>query len=255
MSQKLHFGLIGDGIISKRHRAAIEAVGGMLRRVCDPKYEEEEPPDDGPIYLTELTPGFFQDLDYVVICTPTILHRHQTTMALEKGCEVICEKPLCLPWEPLIDDDRINVCLQLRYMNLPKAAEMVKVVFYRNREFFQSWKGDPRKAGGNIYEFFIHYIDLAILLNANFEGIVNLGDGPQVRQIYYEEDGPVFLDLMELDMNVLYERMYLDIIQGGGIKPKDIFYLVWVLERLSDQLGFRSAGVNSWIKIGKEFLR
>lgn len=285
-----HFAIIGDGAISNRHKLAIKSVDGVLRRICDPKFSCME--DDGVGRCCELSDGFFNGMDYVVICSPSYLHRRHTQLALEHGCKVICEKPLCLPWEPLIDNDDINVCLQLRYLDgLPKSADMVVADFWRNNDFFNSWKGDPLQAGGNLYEFFIHYIDLAIILGADFTGVVNLGDGKQTREIYWTEnkiidikDGTDFdllcednakpfftngmnnemngpaeiylnhtLDIMKADIQLCYNKMYADIISGGGIKPRDIFYLTWVLHHLSDQLGYGTAGIGQRIRVKKGF--
>lgn len=288
----MNFALIGEGTISQKHKLAIEHVGGRLCRIYDPKFS---------VMPWKLNSEFFKNIDYVVICSPTFFHREQTKMALAAGCNVICEKPLCLPWEPLIDDNRVNVCLQLRYLDgLPEFADTVVSDFWRNKEFFNSWKGSPLLAGGNIYEFFIHYIDLAIQLGADFTGIVNLGDGQQVREILWTEKKtveelrviefdclceenakPFFLaqpiydgknmryvcpegieyyighkiDIMKADIQDCYNRMYLDIINGGGIKPRDIFYLTWVLHRLSDELGYAEAGIGKRINLTKQFMR
>jgi hypothetical protein len=267
----IKFGLIGNGKIAQRHKNAIKHVGGELVWVSDPLLKGQEL-IDGTIYqgdiplcdMKGLEGVWGNQIDYVVICSPTYLHRQQTQEALKYNKQVICEKPLCLPWEPLIDDDRINVCLQLRYIeNLPKAADLVRAVMVRDEEFFKSWKGDPRQAGGNLYEFFIHYIDLAILLGAGFEGSV-LPEGKQVREIIFNKEacqGPSIsqnkefkLDIMAIDMQSLYNRMYEDILNGGGIKPKDIFYLTWVLNQNSIKHGFRKSGIDSPIVLGKELL-
>jgi hypothetical protein len=38
----MKFGLIGDGKIAKRHRAAIDHVRGEISKIYDPKYEGTE---------------------------------------------------------------------------------------------------------------------------------------------------------------------------------------------------------------------
>jgi len=145
--------------------------------------------------------------------------------------KIICEKPMCLPWEPVIDDDRVNVVLQLRWMDLPKKANLIKVTMARNDAYFKLWEGNPRKTGGLLYHLFIHYIDLALLLDAKFEGRV-ISEGKQIRMV---DD----IDIMKLGMNDLYFKMYNDIINHDkGVKPKDLFYLHWWLDRNSDIYGY-----------------
>jgi hypothetical protein len=248
-TKSINFGLIGNGIISARHKEAIKSIGGRLKWICDPTLIAIE--GDGALFCQSMPSAWmYGEVDFVVICSPTKFHRQQTQKALLNGCQVICEKPLCLPWEPLIDDDNINICLQLRYIeNLPKKADLVRAVMVRDEAFFKTWKGDPRQAGGNLYEFYIHYIDLAIQLDSAFEGEV-LSEGKQVREIITnippKNDGTVLgdipwlgiYDIMAIDMQDLYNLMYVDIVNGGGIKPKDIFYLKWVLDQTSLKYGF-----------------
>jgi predicted dehydrogenase len=265
---RLRFGMIGNGTIAGRHKEAIKSINGVLRWVSDPALVTDEGKIpycsfDQNAYMSNLPPSdwMFDLVDYIVVCSPTYLHRHHVKEALKHNKQVICEKPLCLPWEPLIDDDRINIVLQLRYIeNLPKKADLVKAVMVRDEEFFKSWKGDPRKAGGNIYEFFIHYIDLAILLGANFEGAVS-PKGAQERKIIYDKEYGLVqdeaeIDIMKIDMQHLYNRMYEDICcsQTGGVKPRDIFYLSWILNRNSELYGYRKGGFDRPIKISKELL-
>ncbi len=255
----MKFGLIGNGTIATRHKEAIKFVDGELVWIYDPANEKQ-------IFLegnidkktkAKLVLGLhrqlFEEVDWVVICSPTYLHRAQVRNALSYDKHVICEKPLCLPWEPLIDDNRINIVLQLRWIkNLPAKADLIRAVMVRDKAFFETWKGNPMMAGGNIYEFFIHYIDLAIQLGASFEGQV-LPTGKQER-IIVNYSRPDYIDIMNLDMQDCYNRMYWDILQGRGVKPKDIFYLTWVLNKFSERFGYRNSGINEPVKLDKDFL-
>jgi len=291
----MRFGLIGNGTISQRHKDAIKHVGGELVWISDPAFVDNHAFINEPLLLYSKNPPddhLYSKVDYVVICSPTYFHRAQVKQALLRNKKVICEKPLCLPWEPLIDDDRINIVLQLRWIkDLPEKADLIEAVMVRDEAFFKTWKGDPRKAGGNIYEFFIHYIDLAIQLGAAFKGLVT-PHGKQKREIVWEESVPgewkdiaevrmnsalskratfhdldqmlvhipgyvktLSIDIMKIDMQDCYNRMYEDILQGKGVKPKDIFYLTWVLNRCSEEYGYRKSGFDKGINIPKEFLR
>lgn len=235
---ELKFGLIGDGVIAQKHKYTIDSIGGDIIKIYDPiKYNR-----GGELYCNELNKYFFEDLDYVVICSPSFLHREHTKLSLYYDKRVIVEKPASLPWEPLIDDDRISVVLQFRWLDLPKKADFVKVTMVRDEKYFKSWKGDPKETGGLFYHLFIHYIDLALILGARFEGIVQ----PEGRQIRLIDD----MDLMKVDMNELYVKMYSDIVnKNKGVKPRDIFYLHWLLNRNGEMHGLGLDAMNKKISI------
>ncbi|OFW47589.1 MAG: hypothetical protein A2163_00785 [Actinobacteria bacterium RBG_13_35_12] len=247
----MKFGLIGDGYIARRHKKAIEYIKGELSFIYDPmKYKQTES------FEIFLVANNNPATDYLIIASPNNTHYDYTKIALKNDIKVIVEKPFCLPWQPLIDDDRINIVLQLRYMDLPKKADLVKAVMVRNEDFWNSWKGNPKLTGGFISEFFIHYIDLAIILGADFEGTVQ-EYGKQVRYIYSRGENVqkgTYLDIMNIDMQDLYNKMYVDIVNGGGVKPKDIFYLNWVIQKNSEKFGYSKDCLEKTIFIGKELM-
>lgn len=217
----LKFGMIGDGKISSKHKYAIKANGGVITELYDPKYKDKD---------IKLDKNFFEDKDYIVICSPNYLHKKHVEMALSYDKKVICEKPLVLPWEPIINDDRVNVVLQLRWIDLPEIAEVVDVVMVRDEEYFESWEGNAKFTGGLFYHLFIHYIDLAIKLKAKFVGSV-IPEGNQVRQV---DD----INIFSYNMDDLYAKMYNDIINHDcGIKPTELYYIYWVLERCGWKYG------------------
>ena len=226
MKMPTQFGLIGDGRIAKYHRAAI-AKFGELAKVSDPMVHG---------YGSSVDERFFDGLDYVVIACPTNLHRRYTIEALGHGCRVIVEKPMCLPWEPIVDDDRVSVVLQLRYAfeaPFPQCGK-VFVRMVRDAGYFASDKGDSKVTGGLFFNVFIHYIDLAHILDADFEGLVAV-HGEQARMAGN-------YDLSKLDMQDLYHRLYADVLNGGGIHPRDLFYLHWAMERYSNIYGWNCIG-------------
>jgi predicted dehydrogenase len=228
----VRFSLIGDGRIAQYHKESIGKIGKLVN-IYDIRDQDYRIPKD------------FFEVDYVTICSPTDTHRDYIRMSLDRGCKVVVEKPAFLPWQPLIDDDRINVVLQLRYANLPEKADKVKVQFVRDAAYFETWKGDPKKTGGLLYNLFIHYIDLAIILNADFEGSV-VSEGSQVRTI----DGAEITN----DYQPLYDKMYEGIIHDKGTKPVDLMYLYWQLQRHSEIYGYGKNGLGKTITIKKELL-
>lgn len=244
--ENLKFFLIGDGRIAQYHKEAMKKLGGDIF-IYDPiKYPSKR-------YATLESEIGHCNADYVVICSPSHHHREQTLIALKYNIKVIVEKPAALPWEPLVDDDRIHVVLQLRYLeNLPEKAELIKVSFVRDEEYFKSWKGDSKLTGGIFYTIFIHYIDLALRLGAKFEGTIS-SFGKQDRWIGVKWSHPKEvphddryrfvaendkIDLEKINMQDLYDSMYEDVVLNENhIKPRDIFHLNWVLDRCNWDYG------------------
>ena len=228
--------IIGDGTQAKKHITAINGIGGQLVGIYDPvKYNHTE------IDLVRM----LDSSDWAVICSPSKYHYSQTKHILRHGVKVICEKPVSMPWEPIIDDDRINVVLQYRYLDtIPDKADNVHVTMARNAEYFKSWKGSIRNTGGIFYHLFIHYIDLAIQLNATFTGEI-VPEGEQKRLI---DD----IDILNIDMDELYTKMYDEIVfKKNGIKTKDIRYLLWVMKKLDIMhtftLRYKKVTMNEWV--------
>jgi len=269
----LKFALIGDGAIARHHREAIKHVGGELICVVDPKYPLKESSSVGwiPLIKIEELSSLYPMPDYVVIASPSHLHRMQIKqiLALDNfSGQIICEKPAFLPWEPIVDSSRINIVLQLRYMpNLPKKADIVSVRFVRDEAYFRSWKGDARKTGGLFYNLFIHYIYLAQMLGADFEGTVT-GHGEQERWIGVEQCSvphPLLshtsmveykdtIDILNIDNQACYNKLYEEVLAGNGIKPSCLFYLNWILNRNSEMFGYGLYALNKTITIKSELM-
>lgn len=121
-------------------------------------------------------------LDYVSICTPNYLHDSHIRMALRRGADAICEKPLVLnPWnldalEDIQQDsgNKISTILQLRLHpsiielknkvdNGPKDKKYEIDLTYitsRGGWYHISWKGDHSKSGGIATNIGIHFFDM-----------------------------------------------------------------------------------------------
>jgi len=121
-------------------------------------------------------------LDYVSICTPNYLHDAHIRMALRRGADAICEKPLVLnPWnvEALKDIEKesgqkIHTILQLRLhpsiialKNKVDAAQKqekyevdLTYITSRGKWYDVSWKGDQSKSGGIATNIGVHFYDM-----------------------------------------------------------------------------------------------
>ena len=121
-------------------------------------------------------------LDYVSICTPNYLHDSHIRMALRRGADAICEKPLVLnPWniDALIDIEKetgrkINTILQLRLHPSIIALKNKVATEFKNQKYEVdltyitsrgkwydiSWKGDESKSGGIATNIGVHFYDM-----------------------------------------------------------------------------------------------
>jgi UDP-N-acetyl-2-amino-2-deoxyglucuronate dehydrogenase len=121
-------------------------------------------------------------LDYVSICTPNYLHDSHIRMALRRGADAICEKPLVLnPWNldalakmEQESGQRVWNILQLRLHdsiielkkkvdNAPKDKIFDIDLTYltsRGNWYYTSWKGDVSKSGGVASNIGVHFYDM-----------------------------------------------------------------------------------------------
>ncbi|KAB1153272.1 Gfo/Idh/MocA family oxidoreductase [Tenacibaculum aiptasiae] len=190
-----NFALIGvAGYIAPRHLKAIKDTGNDLIAALD-KFDSVGVMDS---YFPNA--DFFveferfdrhiekikrqQDiqLDYVSICTPNYLHDSHIRMALRRGADAICEKPLVLnPWNvdalqaiEAESGNKINTILQLRLhpsiialknkvdSEVKKEKYDVDLTYITSRGnwYDVSWKGDQSKSGGIATNIGIHFYDM-----------------------------------------------------------------------------------------------
>lgn len=193
-----NFGIIGvGGYIAPRHLKAIKETKNNLSAALDIS--------DSVGVIDQFFPGalFFLDsnkfeqfigsgsnkVEYISICTPNNLHHSQIKMALENGCDAICEKPVVLSLKELDElssleketGKRVYTILQLRKhamlaefklkldneKNRSKKEVVLTYVTGRGQWYYESWKGDLNKSGGIATNIGIHLFDLLIWLFGN----------------------------------------------------------------------------------------
>ncbi len=205
-----NFALLGiSGYIAPRHLKAIKDTKNNLLAAVDPF--------DGAGIIDSYFPNadFFVEFerfdrhlekiyykdgtkpDYISICTPNYLHDSHIRMALRRGCDAICEKPLVLnPWN--IDalrkieketGKKIWNILQLRYHK--SIIELKKKVLESDKNkifdidltymtsrgtwYYASWKGDENKSGGIATNIGVHFFDMLSWIFGDIrENIVNI---------------------------------------------------------------------------------
>lgn len=190
-----NFALIGaSGYIAPRHLRAIKDTNNQLLAALD-KFDsvgimDSYFPDAAFFVETERFDRHIEklkydkevQLDYVSICTPNYLHDAHIRMALRRGADAICEKPLVLnPWnldalQKMEQESgrRVWNILQLRVhksiIELKKKIEAapkdkvfdVDLTYLTSRGnwYYTSWKGDTTKSGGIATNIGVHFYDM-----------------------------------------------------------------------------------------------
>ena len=190
-----NFALIGaSGYIAPRHLKAIKDTNNKLLAALDrfdsvgimdsyfPNADFFVEPERFDRHLEKLKYEIGIELDYVSICTPNYLHDSHIRMALRRGADAICEKPLVLnPWNfdalakmEKESGQRVWNILQLRLhqsiIDLKAkvdAAPKDKIfdidltyLTSRGNWYYTSWKGDATKSGGIASNIGVHFFDM-----------------------------------------------------------------------------------------------
>ena len=237
-----NFALIGaSGYIAPRHLEAIKDTDNNLIAALDrfdsvgimdsyfPNADFFVEPERFDRHLEKLKYDKNIELDYVSICTPNYLHDSHIRMALRRGSDAICEKPLVLnPWN--LDalskmeketGQRVWNILQLRLhksiIELKKkvdAAPKDKVfdidltyLTSRGNWYYTSWKGDVTKSGGIATNIGVHFYDmLSWIFGEVKENIVHLHTHDRASG-YLEFDRARVRWFLSINYNVLPEEI------------------------------------------------
>ena len=155
-----------EGFIAKRHKKAIENIGGELVLTCDLRG------GDFTDWVEMIHSPRFKEITHVSVCVPNYLHSVMIKELLALNKKVLCEKPLTIFNDLHLDDPNLGVVLQLRHNPIIKKAKeenfagniKIEVASYRPPEYWNSWKGNKDLSGGILYNMAIHYLDLFIHL-------------------------------------------------------------------------------------------
>lgn len=129
----LKIGLIGSGYISTVHYHAYRSLGYEITAHADPnlerfkKFVEQGHPVKNH-YSTHLEMLQNENLDVISVCVPNFLHYPIIHDILEKGVNVIVEKPLCLN---LQEADKLIALAQEKGLLIGYAEELCYVPKYQ----------------------------------------------------------------------------------------------------------------------------
>src|SRR3990167_8434855 len=192
--QPIHFAIVGLGFIFDKHLAGIEHIGGKLVCACDNDSQKKEKLDSDVMFFTDFdkmaTSKVFEDVDWVVICTPNHLHFKYAQDALHAGKNILIEKPTVIRTEDLKRLQSLAELLDLKALTVMQLRESerlnslkkelsvspsnhkveMELKMHRVDFYWEGWKGIRDQYGGILFNIGVHYLDLMLWL---FGQIIN----------------------------------------------------------------------------------
>lgn len=187
--RKIRIAIVGCGRISKNHFGSIEkhaesielvAVCDIDARVLERHAEQYQVP--GYQYFEEMLKA--EQLDMVVLCTPSGIHPDQAVLAAKYKVHVMTEKPMATRWQDgvrmvracdeanvrlfVVKQNRRNTTLQLlkRAIGEKRFGKIhmvhLNVFWTRPQEYYDQakWRGTWEFDGGAFMNQASHYVDL-----------------------------------------------------------------------------------------------
>lgn len=207
--------IIGLGVIGKVHAKVLSSQQKMVAALCDidigaaERVREQFAPDaviysDYRLMLDEIKP------DVVHICTPHYLHAEMVIAALDRGINVLCEKPLCIRREDIgriLDAEsrstaQLGVCQQNRYLeSMLIVKEYIAdkeivgahgtVVWTRGEDYYNSaeWRGTrDQEGGGVLINQALHTLDLVQWFCGEPDEVVSSNNNYTLKGVIEVED-------------------------------------------------------------------
>ncbi|MGH7736965.1 MAG: Gfo/Idh/MocA family protein [Candidatus Tyrphobacter sp.] len=174
MKKPYALGLVGTGAIGAMHAKTVATLDGVqLVAACDTNAASLAA-------ATEITGArgyeryrdlvFEERLDGIVVCTPPVTHPEIARFFLERGVDVLCEKPLAIDAasaQEMYDAARRNgrlLMLASKFRYVPDIAgarrliaegalgkiRHAEIVFISNVDMRSRWNSDPAQSGGGV---------------------------------------------------------------------------------------------------------
>jgi UDP-N-acetyl-2-amino-2-deoxyglucuronate dehydrogenase len=187
--RKIRIAIVGCGRISKNHFGSMERHQDNIELVsiCDAQQavlseHEAEYKVKGYLDLSDMLEN--EELDLVVICTPSGTHADQTELCTKHGVHVMTEKPMATRWSDgvrmvkacdkagvrlfVVKQNRRNSTLQLlkRAVTENRFGKIhmvhLNVFWTRPQEYYDQapWRGTWEFDGGAFMNQASHYVDL-----------------------------------------------------------------------------------------------
>ena len=233
MKNLIHFAIVGNGYIGKRHSEMIAAFPNQAKLVAiadtNPNLKNDVEKLGIPFYDTiEKLLNAEKNIDVVCICTPNGCHSEQALQALEKHCHVVIEKPIGLTrasceeviFRALQYSRNVFCVMQNRYsppsvwlknLMLNKVLGniyTVQINCYWNRDdrYYKkgTWKGSKNLDGGVLYTQFSHFIDIMYWLFGDIDNIkAKFNNFNHTHNTEFEDSGLVSFDFVQGGMGCI----------------------------------------------------
>ena len=194
MANRIRVGVVGCGRVTDRHlRRMVEDSRVEITLLCDPlaKAAESLAKRFAPwatIVTDENEALDPSRIDAVVLCSPTTLHHRQVSLALERGLDVLVEKPIASTREEARDllarrdraDRILGVAYQRRFEPIYRTARreiqerselygtVREIHVYACERWAQTidgtWRNDPSFSGGFFADAGSHQIDACFFI-------------------------------------------------------------------------------------------
>ncbi len=220
-SDKIRFGLVGCGRVSRNHFRAFQAFPEdcVLTAACDiheGRLQAAVEQTGATGYLDYQAMLDREDLDAISICTPSGMHPEHGIAAAIRKINVITEKPMAIRIADgdrliaecdrrkvhlfVVKQNRLNRPMQL----LKKALEQgrfgrlygiyINVFWQRPQSYYDqaSWRGTWQYDGGAFMNQASHYVDAAQWLFGEVESVCAI-TATQARKIEAEDSGSAIL--------------------------------------------------------------
>jgi UDP-N-acetyl-2-amino-2-deoxyglucuronate dehydrogenase len=221
LDNKLNFGLIGCGRISKNHIEAIKNLSDRCRlvAVCDSveKRAAEAAESAGAEMYTNIDKMLARDdINIVSVATPSGLHPMHAKMVAEAGKHCVLEKPIGTSLKDVdamirafdqsgsqlfvVKQNRLNTTMQLLKKAVDKGRfgriffAQTNVFWTRGQDYYDQakWRGTWEFDGGAFLNQASHYVDAIHWLIGEVES-VQAFTGTLARQIEAEDSGAAVL--------------------------------------------------------------
>lgn len=229
---KIKFAVIGQGHIGKRHAEMIRRNNNCeLIAVCDVLEKNK-------LGLENIQEQYYNNIDELLeahpeievaaICTPNGLHASHALKCLEKGKNVVIEKPMALNkadgekiiFTALQQNKNVFCVMQNRYSppsvwikesidnKILGDIYMVQLNCYWNRDerYYKpdNWKGTNDLDGGTLFTQFSHWIDIMYWLFGDIKNIqARFADFNHNKTTDFEDSGFVSFDFVNGGMGCI----------------------------------------------------
>lgn len=207
--------LIGCGTIAKTHLDVLKHLGHSVTALCDRNEDKAKKLcrefglncdvyTDYKVMLDKAKP------DSVHVCTPHYEHAEMSVAALERGINVLCEKPVCINDEQYAQlkeaaeksSAKIGICFQNRYLETNEKLKSLcetdgakgifaAVPWARDVNYYTEtdWRGRLKTEGGGVMmNQAIHTLDLTLWMLGEPVAVTGSVSNNHLKGVIDEED-------------------------------------------------------------------